>query len=289
MDDALAQGAWQIDPDTRLLLRLDQVRQAMRDGAWREVILEAEELLDESPHHPEALFLLGEALLEIGDWVLAREVYDHRVSLGGDPTPLAPALVGLALASFHLADLPAAIASAREAIRLEPGNAEAHHVLGLSLEQTPAHGSSRIQEALAELTAASHLDPVQFPLPISLKPPEWQEVIERAVAALPAKLQQFYADIPFELEELPKLEELHRPDPPLSPSRTVLADGTPPELGTEVEDLFEVRPPAIRLFTRNLGRAGTVDAIVSELTFSLREEALDWLGVELEDLEQMGD
>jgi tetratricopeptide (TPR) repeat protein len=285
MDDALAQGAWQIDPDTRLLLRLDQVRTAMRDGAWREVILEAEELLDESPHHPEALFLLGEALLEIGDWVLAREVYDHRVSLGGDPIQLAPALTGLALSSFHLADLPAAIESAREAIRLEAGNAEAHHVLGLALEQTPR----RIQEALAELTAASHLDPVQFPLPISLKAAEWREVIERAMATLPAKLQQFYADIPFELEELPDLEELRKSDPPLSPSRTVLAEGTPPDLGAEVEDAFEVRPPSVRLYTRNLGRAGSVDAIVSELTFSLREEALDWLGVEIEDLEQLGD
>ena len=59
------------------------------------------------------------------------------------------------------------------------------------------------------------------------------------------------------------------------------AASAPPEEG----DPFEIRPEAVRIYTRNLGRAGSVEAMVGELTFALREEALDWLGVELEDLE----
>jgi tetratricopeptide (TPR) repeat protein len=279
MDDGLAGGAWHIDPDTRAALRLERVRGAVRDCAWADAILEAEELLDEDPDHPEGLFLLGEALLEIGDWELAREVYDHRVSLdGGD----APSLTGLAIASFHLCDLPAASENAREAVRRDPSDAEAHQFLGLALERIPG----RQAEALAELTAAAHLDPARFPLPITLRNSEWESVIGRAIARLPQRLQDLYKKIPFRIEELPDVEELRAAYPPLSPTIGALYVGEPPEDG----DPFELPPAAIRLFARNLGRAGSVEAVVDELAHSLQEEALDWLGVELDALEpDLGD
>ena len=264
MDDGLAQGAWQLDPDTRIAMRLEQVRSAWQKGAWREVILEAEELLDESPSHPEALFLLGEALLEVGDWTLAREVYEHRVSIDGGDTA---SLTGLAIASYHLTDLPAAAESAREAIRLDGTNAEAHHVLGLALELTPR----RTQEALSELVIAAQLDGAKFPLPLSLKRAEWMELLAQALEALHPRLTSFYEGLRFDLEDLPNLEELRATDPPLSPSRCALARGAPPDEG----DPFEIRPSTVCLYTRNLGRAGSAEAIVSELVFSLREEALD--------------
>jgi tetratricopeptide (TPR) repeat protein len=274
MDDGLVGGAWQIDPDTRAALRLERVRGAVRDCAWADAILEAEELLDEDPDHPEGLFLLGEALLEMGDWELAREVYDHRVSLdGGD----APSLTGLAIASFHLCDLPAAAENAREAVRRDASDAEAHQFLGLALERMPG----RQAEALAELTAAAHLDPERFPLPITLKRAAWEKVIADALSRLPSRLQELYAKIPFRIEELPDIEELRAVYPPLSPTIGALYVGEPPEEG----DPFEHPPEAIRLFSRNLGRAGTVEAVVEELEHALREEALDWLGVEIDALE----
>ncbi|MEQ1501173.1 MAG: tetratricopeptide repeat protein [Myxococcota bacterium] len=255
-------------------MRLDRVRGAARDCAWGDVILEAEELLDEDPDHPDGLFLLGEALLETGDWELARQVYEHRVSLdGGDSATL----TGLAISAFHLCDLPTCAESAREAVRLDPGNAEAHQFLGLALERTPGRQS----EAVTELTAAAHLDPVRFPLPLSLKSTEWEGVIEAAVAQLPPRLQAFWRQVPFRVEDLPNLDELRDTTPPLSPMVGALALGEPPD----GRDPFEVHPEAVRLFARNLARAGTRDAIVSELAHALREEALDWLGVELEALD----
>lgn len=277
MDDGVVGGAWAIDPDTRTALRLDEVRRAIGACAWGDAILEAEELLDEHPDHPEALFLLGEALLELADWELARLVYEHRVSLdGGDEE----SLVGLAVASFHLCDLPSTIEAAREVIRRDPGHAEAHHYLGLALERS----QGRQAEALTALTAAAHLDPAAFPLPLRLRPAEWEGVIGQAVSQLSPRLQAFYARVPFRVEELPELDELRQVEPPLSPSVGVLYVGTPPEEA----DPFDAPPEAMRLFARNLARAGSVEAIAAELAHALHDEALDWLGEDAEPAEDVG-
>lgn len=274
MDDGPAGGAWQIDPDTRRRLRLDRVRAAFERGDWDEVVLEAEELLDEEPDHTEALFLLGEALLELGDWEVAREVYDHRVGLDGVD---APALVGLAVASLHLCDLPAAAEAAREAVRLDPGHAEGHHTLGLALERMPG----RQGEALAEFSAAAHLEPERYPLPITLRHPDWELAIGSALERLHPRLRTFYEQVPFRIEELPDLAELRSADPPLSPTVVALYAGDPPD----DEDPFDRRPDAMRLFARNLGRAGSLDGVVEDLAGALRDEALDWLGVDPSELE----
>lgn len=274
MDDVPAGGAWQIDPETRAAMRLDRLRTAFGRRDWGDAILEAEELLDEQPDQAEALFLLGEALLELGDWELARAAYDHRVALdGGD----AASLVGLAVAALHLCDLPEAAEAAREAVRRDPANAEAHHTLGLALERMPG----RQGEALAEQISASHLDPERYPLPITLKHPQWEEAIGAALQRLHPRLRDFYARVPFRIEDLPDLTELRAADPPLSPTVVALYTGSPPEEG----DPFALRPEAIRLFSRNLSRAGSVDAVVDELEVALRDEALDWVGLELDQLD----
>ena len=273
MDDSLAQGAWQLDPETRAAMRIDRVRQAVDRLSWSDVILEAEELLDEDPDHTEGLSLLGEALLEIGDHELARQVFEHRVSIEGDPESLS----GLAVTAFQCVDLPTAAASAREAIRIDPGHARAHYILGLVLERS----KGRQAEALTALSAASHLDPARYPLPIIVRSSEWDEVISRAVALLPAPLQRFYDGLSVRIEELPSLEDLSAVVPPLPPTIGALYIGDPPEEG----DPSEARPAAVRLFARNLARAGSIEAMISELAYTLREEALDWMGLELDSLD----
>jgi tetratricopeptide (TPR) repeat protein len=266
MDDGVVGSGWSIDPDTRIQLRLERVRALIRDLAWSDAVLEAEELLDEHPDHPEGLFLLGEALLELGDWELAHAVYQHRVSLdGGD----VGSLVGLAVASFHLCDLPATTELAREAVRRDPGNAEGHYYLGLALERT-----GRTSDAATELAAAAQLDSARFPLPVSLKRKDWEGLIAQAVDELPPRLQAFYARVPFRIEELPSLEELRSHQPPLSPTVGALYTGDPPS----EDDPFDSPPEAIRVFTRNLARAGTVEGAAVELRNALQDEALDWLG-----------
>lgn len=267
-------GAWTLDPEIRTAMRLDRVRTALATGAWTEVVLEAEELLDEQPDHAEALELLGEALLRGGEYELARAAFDHRVALDGGNVP---ALVGLAVASFHLTDLQTTLETAREALRRDSGHARAHYFLGLALERTPG----RQREALASLTAAAHLDPVECPLPFTVRNDRWPELYERALAHLPERLREVWRGVPVRIEEWPELDELRKAVPPLSPLTPAMYVGTPAEDG----DPFDSKPEAVRLFTRNLARAGDAEALVEELAHALGDEALDWLGLDIEDVE----
>lgn len=267
-------GAWTLDPDTRTAMRLDRVRAALAAGAWTEVVLEAEELLDEQPDHAEALLLLGEALLRRGEYDLARLTFDHVLTLDSASVP---ALVGQAFSSFHLTDLQTTLEAAREAIRRDPGDARAHYFLGLALERTPG----RQAEALASLTAAAHLDPVECPLPCTVRKDQWPELFERALDHLPDRLREVWRGVPLRLEDWPDLAELRAAHPPLSPTIRAMYVGTPPDDG----DPFEHKPEALRLFTRNLARAGDADALVEDLANALTDEAVDWLGVDIEDLD----
>jgi tetratricopeptide (TPR) repeat protein len=282
MDDSLAEGAWHIDPEIRASMRIGRVRIAADRCSWSDVILEAEELLDEDPDHREGLALLGEALLEIGDFELARQVLEHRVALespreGGDSSTLS----GLALAAFQQVDLPAAGEAAREAIRLDGSDARAHHILGLVLEREVG----RQGEALSALSAAAALDPVRYPLPVAIAPDEWDEIVGRAVTLLPLRLQSFYDGLSVQIKELPGLEELQQAVPPHPPTVTALFLGEPPDEG----DAFHHPPEAVRLFARNLARAGSIEALLHDLAHALQEEALDWLGVELDGLDALAD
>lgn len=273
MDDGPIGGAWTMDPETRTAMRLERVRTAIGSGAWTEGILEAEELLDEQPDHADALQLLGDALLQSGDYELAREVFDHRVSLDGGSVP---ALVGLAIASFHLTELPMTLEAAREAIRRDSGNARAHYYLGLALERS----AGRQTEALSALSAAAHLDSVSYPLSLRVADEEWPDLYAQALARIPARLQDVWRGVPIRLEEWPEFEELRSLAPPISPNVGAMYVGSPPEDG----DPFEAQPEAIRLFVRNLARAGDEQALVAELANLLQDEALDWLGMELDEL-----
>ena len=167
MDDDILQG-WTLDPDTRIRMRLDQVRKLLDTMAWHEAVLEAEELLDEEPQHVPALELLAKAQLGMMDAEGAVLTWEQVHAL--DPTPSADRLASLAMARFDTTDLVGAVEAARESIRLDSGRAEAHFVLGLALERLPG----RSVEAAQALVAASRLDPLAYPFPIRLDAKGWE-------------------------------------------------------------------------------------------------------------------
>ena len=273
MDDELPGGVWRLDPDLGQGLRLQRVQKALDSGEIEAAIQEAEELLDEAPAHPEALFLLGEALLELGDFELAKRAFEQRVAIdGGD----VDSLLGLGIAAFQTCDLQRSIESTQEVIRLEPDQAEAHYYLGLALERVP--GKSRA--SLNELMAAYQLAPKRFPLPRDLSHADWQDLVAAAVARLPEQLHDFYSNLPFTIEDLPELDELRGHDPPLPPTIAALHTGEPPV----DRDPYEHRPVSIRLFARNLARAPTPEELVEQLRQALLDEARHWMGLAPEEL-----
>ena len=274
MDDELPGGVWRVDERVKEDMRLDRIRQALDAEAWEVAAIEAEELLDESPTHPEGLFLLGEALLQLGDFELGRLTYQQRVDLdGGD----LGSLIGLGITAFQTCDLQVAIETAREVIRLQPDIAEAHYYLGLALEFT----RGRAHEAMSALTAAMQLDPERFPLPMQLDEEGWRRVIYGALSILHPRLQRFYVGMDFRLEDLPKLAELRAHEPPLPPTIGVMYEGEPPD----PDDADGRRPVAMRLFTRNLGRSPTEEIMIDQLAVGLHDEAVHWLGLNPHELD----
>lgn len=280
MDDEVI-GGWHIDPATRLALRLDRVKKALDAGDFGGAVLEAEELLDEEPEHAEGLFLLAEALLELGDAQSAADTYVQYLAAaedGGDLATRAGALAGLSVARFECIDLPGAVEAARESLRIAPDLAETHYYLGLALERMTGGKS----EALSSFVAANRLDPQAYPLPIRLDPKEWKRVTEEAHRGLPPALQAFWTGVPIELIDLPDLAELRASDPPITPTVSGLYVGDPPEEG----DPWTIKPSAIRLYIGNLARLADRAEIIDEIGRTLQGEALDWLGLQDEDLSE---
>lgn len=269
MDDELPGGVWHIDAETHAALRLDRVRQALERGAYTTAVVEAEELLDEDPAHPDALFLLGEALLEIGHAELAVEVYRQHNELTRGTQPAS--LLGLAVASFEVCALSESIGAAREAVRLAPDLAEAHYTMGLALEVL-----GRNAEALTAFSAAQQLDPVAFPFPIQQDLDAWQDEIEAAMEGVEPDVRAFWSGVPVVLMDAPDLEELRTHEPAIPPTVTGLYQGDPP--GEDVDPATR-RPAALRLFTRNLARNTDRAERIARIADCLVDEALDWFGL----------
>lgn len=269
MTDERSGGMWSLDPDTRSALRLDRIRRAMDGAAWDEAILEAEEMLDEEPHHPEALYLLGGATLEMGDAAVAQLALEQAIRLGFDAPDV---LCALAVARFESCDIIGAIEAAREAIRQDPAQAEAHWTLGLALEWLPASTA----EAVGSMAAARQLNPTRFPFPLELTDADWESVVVDAMGQARPAVSEFWQDLPVELHSQPDLDELRKSIPVLPPTVSGLFEGQLPE----GSDPTQVRPRAMRLFRHNLRLCRDRDELVHQIGLALESEAMGWLGVE---------
>jgi len=269
MDDEVQIG-WKIDPQVRLALRLDRARTAIEQGDFEAAVMELEELLDEDPKHAEALFLLGEASLEIGDFETAAQAFQSHLQL--EPTPTAAAWSGLAVARFDTCDVEGSAAAAREALRLEADLGEAWFYLGCALERLPGQGA----EALRALATAQRLDSDAFPFPLQIAEAEWQGLVSKASTLLPRSLREFWGEVPVVLSDWPDLVELRAAEPPITPTVTGLYQGVPPE---EEEQGWDERPESLRLFTKNLERSPSREAVVEAIARTLDHEARDWLGL----------
>lgn len=258
--------------------RLRAVRAAADTEDWPGVVLEAEELLDLDPDHPEALLFLANASLELGDPVNAAEAFAHHLE---HAQPSADALSGLAVARFEACDIAGAVGAARAAVQAFPDLAEAHYTLGLALERTRGGATS----AATHFAAANSLDPEAYPWPIPLDDKALEEALLEALRSIPRPLARFWSGVPMRLEEQPTLDELARGAVPIPPTVAGMYEGRPPDLDQGPEQAFEQRPKALRLFRRNLSRCGDLDQVIDQLEDLLVQEALDWLGLPLEAFE----
>ncbi|MBI2845526.1 MAG: hypothetical protein HYX86_03160 [Chloroflexi bacterium] len=96
---------------------LDKARAALARGEQGKAVAQAREILKESPRDLEARIFLGARLLEVGDWMGAREQFE--VALRVDPVNSA-ALLGTGEALFYLGDKIASRQAIERAIALYP-------------------------------------------------------------------------------------------------------------------------------------------------------------------------
>lgn len=258
-------------------LRLQAAHQAEEAGDLPLAVAEAEELLDEQPDHQEALQVVAEASLQMGQPAVAAAALDQLARLRESD---APTWSLLSLARLEACDLEGAIGAAARAEHLDASVPMAWYFHGLALcfLGNPDEGMALMRHSR---DLAGEDDPP--PLPLDLTDAEWEDALRKARRLLPAPLKRFWEGVPSILRAWPDLTLLQSVVPARSPRSLVFVQGQPPE--GDDGDPWHQRPDAVVLFQRNLELAahGERSHLPQTLGEVLRLEALDWLDLHPDD------
>jgi predicted Zn-dependent protease with MMP-like domain len=266
-----------------------------RRPEWELLLDEAESALQALEHHEAlqlcdraaqagedarywAALLRGDVLLDMGDAAGALTTYEAVA----DPSVQDPELdLARGIALFELCRFAESEAALASALRGDDELAEAHYTLGLISE---IKGSGREAE---HFRRARRIDPMRYPAPASLSRNDFEQVVDEALAELPAQVKQVVTDIPVLIADIPHPDDLARADPPLSPLTLGMFVGVPPHERSLMDAPAE--PPAILLFKRNLERAFPLrNDLIVELRKTVIHEVGHALGLDEEDLIERG-
>jgi len=269
MYDALTEPEWK---------HVDRIWDLLDDAEIENARTETNDLLKGRPRHPDLLVLDAAVAIEEGDPDRALDAL-RGAELSADPALLFHLR---ALAQFHRVDLDAARADAEKALAVRPQLAEAHALL------------SRVHEFLGDdargrrhSESAHEIDPETFPLPLEVSDEEFDRLVERGLAELPAEVREHLQQIPVVIEPLPSRALLTAETPPLAPDLLGLFVGHH-LMGRSHSDP-PAAPGAIYLFRRNLLRAcRDRDELAREVRITVQHEVGHYLGLDEDDLENWG-
>ncbi|HJN75272.1 MAG TPA: tetratricopeptide repeat protein [Myxococcota bacterium] len=260
---------WQLDLAEIGALRLQHARRAFNDRDPVLALVEAEELLEEEPDNLDALMIVADAALDLGDPVVSRAAFLQAIDLGATA---ALVFSGLAVTCYELTDLEGCIEASNRALEVEPDLAEAWYYKGIALDQL-----GLADEATQALRQAMFHDPQGFPMPTAMSTEDIEALLGEALSCMPPELAEWYRRVRFEVHRYPDLRQLRDSDMPLSPSSPALYHGTP---SPERQDPWQTLPDRVDVYVGNLERAAALGANPAQLlAASLRNEALDWLGL----------
>lgn len=259
--------------------RLGDAWRSLESGNFEKAAESAEELVEETGRHPDALQLLGAALVELGfiqDGLdLLREAGD-RVE---DP-PLSFCYEGIA--HFERCHFSKARRSFQKAINQEPEFGYAYYGLGRC-----ADFARRYLLADRLYLRAHKLDPQSCPLPVRMRTSHFEALVREAIDLIPEGLRKVLDQMPVMVQDLPDPRILRAEHPPMRPDVLGLFVGT----GLRERSIFDAPAPpeAIMVFQRNLELfCPTREDLLHEINVTLAHEVGHALGLEEEDLRERG-
>jgi predicted Zn-dependent protease with MMP-like domain len=186
-------------------------------------------------------------------------------------------------ALYELCRFEEAAAVLTRILQEDPGDPWSHWLLGLCFERL-----GRPALSARHLASAREIAPDDFAESVSLSPDAFEQVVEDALAELPAPVRNYLANVAVSVEDLPDVEELQASDPPHSPSILGIFRGSP--LGDKASmDPWSHFPSSIALFQRNLERfARTREELQDEIRVTVLHEVGHFLGLDEEQLRDLG-
>lgn len=259
---------------------LDEAEQALDDGRHKIALALAQEAAALDPQAVDPVFLQAEALLEAGEFAAAEALYRQVDSLAPDEPAV---LTGRGICLFERVEIEAAEQVLRLSLELDSRQAEAHHHLGLVLEQL-----GQPKKAERHFARARKLAPETYQPPIAMPDDEFDACIEAALADLPNPVQRALDNVPVSVEPLPQALELKAGDPPLSPQILGIWRGTPLS-ERSVFDPWTDLPGGIVLYQRNLQRfARDRTELIEQIRITVLHEVGHALGLSEADLDDRG-
>ena len=269
-----------MDPTAEDDRLVDSIYDALESGDPTAALALAESGLARVADDPVLHFLAGVSLLELDRPEKAVAAFRQAVERDGEDPEFR---ANLALALYSCCEFDRAQAMASSALEKDPDFPDAHHVLGLALER-----ADRADEADAAFREAAQLDAEAFPAPLRLTGEEFEALVAASSDRLPEAFRRHLDQVAVTVEPLPSTELLRDEPVPLDPGLLGLFVGVPLTERSSFTPGGEL-PPRILLFQRNLERCFPErERLTDEITRTLYHELGHYLGMEEQDLEDVG-
>ena len=257
---------------------IDRIHEMLDEGELDDARAALDVLMRKRPGHPDLRVEDATIKLEEG------EPQQALAALQGAERSADPARFFYLRAACHheLSRFAEAEADAQRSVAVHPGYAMAHDLLSRILDHLgDAKGSAEASEVAAEL------DPENFPEPLEVSDEEFDALVEKAVAELPAKVRERLDEFPVLVQPLPSPEMLSDENPPLTPDLLGLFVGR--HIFAQLPTAVPGAPGAIFLFRKNLLRAcEDKEELAREVFTTVQHEVGHLLGLDEDELEDWG-
>lgn len=267
--EALSETEW---------VEVERIHDRIDEGEFESARLSIDSLLSRRPRHPDLLIVDATLCLEESEPALALEAL-KGAERSADPAQF---FYLRAAAHYDLVRFSEARADAERAVAIHPAFPHGYDLLSRVLEHlADPEGARKAAEQ------ARSLDPEAFPLPLEVEPKAFDQLVERAVLELPAKVREKLEDIPVLVQDLPGAEMLTEEEPPLTPDLLGLFVGR--HIFAESSSAGPTAPGAIFLFRRNLLRAcSDREELEREVRITVQHEVGHLLGLDEDELDEWG-